>query len=197
MIGWLQGNIHSIDTESLILEVQGVGYEITLSGLNLADLSFQDKKTIQLWIYTHVREDQLQLFGFVSPQEKAFFLSLLKVNGVGPKLAMNILSGAPLGQVTASIEAGDSKALSKIPKVGKKIAEQIILTLQGKLVRVDEVQKNLSKNLKDIVSALENLGFHPQNVEEFVRGLPNDVSMEDGVRMGLSSLSGMSRSMER
>ncbi len=202
MIGSLRGVITEIQEESAILEVQGVGYEVLLSNRALMDLQ-ADKDRLankgpaanetKLLIYTHVREDQLHLFGFLTQQDKNLFLSLLKVNGIGPKSALTLMSGASTEQIEEWINNGDAKALAALPKIGKKTAEQMILTLKGKLVVIEAPVKvegpaPLSHEKKAIASALMNLGFKPQKVEEFVRELKADVTLEEGVRKGLKAL---------
>jgi holliday junction DNA helicase RuvA len=190
MIGRIQGILIEASQETVIVDVQGIGYEVHPHGRAFADLQSQLGQSVLLWIYTHVREDALQLFGFLSFEEKNLFLQLLKVNGVGPKSALNALSGASASEVTNWIESGDAKALSKIPKVGKKTAEQIILTLQGKLVRVEAApkQQQQSQTLKEIQFALTNLGFKTNVVEEFLATLPEEIEVEEGIRLGLSQL---------
>lgn len=192
MIGYLKGSCLSLDQESLIVDVQGVGYEVFCSLNTLAELSANPQTQRVFWIYTHVREDQLQLFGFLTKEEKTLFLSLLKVNGVGPKSALSILSGAQYNQLVEMIEAGDAKALSQLPKIGKKTAEQIILSLQGKLVRIEEKKKtktSLSSNHSQIASALTNLGFKSQVIEEYLSDLPAATPVEEGIRKALTQLS--------
>jgi Holliday junction DNA helicase RuvA len=190
MIGRLKGQIAECQGDSLLVEVQGVGYEVYPPSRSLVEFRSHLGESIVLWIYTHVREEALQLFGFSTRDEKDLFLQLLKVNGVGPKLALNILSGASCFEITEWIETGDAKAFSKIPKVGKKIAEQIILTLQGQLVRIDPpLAKNAKK--KEIHFALTNLGFKPSVVDEFLATLGDDIGVEEGIRQGLSQLSQM------
>ena len=190
MISFLSGQI--IDNEASVLTVlcRGVGYEVTCSTNTVADL--EGIKVVQLWIYTHVREDQFHLFGFSSKVEKKLFLSLIKVNGVGPKMAMQILSGASLDHIIDAIESKDVKALTALPRVGKKTAEQMILTLKGALV-VDKSQSNQKmepvKPHKEILSALTNLGFRSGEIEEVVYGLPKDIDFEQGVRESLRLLS--------
>jgi holliday junction DNA helicase RuvA len=189
MIGRIQGILVEANQDSLIVEVQGVGYEVHPHSRALVELQSRLGEPILLWIYTHVREDALQLFGFLTLDEKNLFLQLLKVNGVGPKLAQNILSGATSAEITNWIELGDAKALSKIPKVGKKTAEQIILTLQGKLVRIEMASKpQQSKTFKEIHFALTNLGFKTIVVEEFLTTLSDEHTVEEGIRLGLSQL---------
>ncbi|MBK9323568.1 MAG: Holliday junction branch migration protein RuvA [Bdellovibrionaceae bacterium] len=193
MIGYLKGQLVEISPEAALLDVGGVGYEVLGSANTLSDLQSYYGKEVILWVHTHVREDAFQLFGFVSKEEKNLFLSLLKVNGVGPKMALSILSGCRVEQLCNMIEGGDAKALSTLPKVGKKTAEQIILTLKGKLVLLEKneggVKKKAPQVHTEITSALLNLGYKPLAVEQFVSSLPKDFDVEEGVRKGLAALS--------
>jgi Holliday junction DNA helicase RuvA len=150
--------------------------------------ALEGRDFVEAWIYTHVREDQLSLFGFASELEKTMFLSLLKVNGIGPKSALNILSGAPSAQILRWIEGSDAGALSKLPKIGKKSAEQIILTLKGKLVSAEANANPSFRARPQIVSALVNLGFRMVDVEKVVEQMPTDTDLEAGLRQGLSAL---------
>lgn len=196
MIGYLKGQLIEATMESALILNNGVGYEVLASQNLLADFATRLNNEIEVWIYTHVREDALQLFAFDSPAEKQLFLSLLKVNGVGPKSALNLLSGASVNDIIQMIESEDAKGLSKLPKVGKKTAEQIILTLKGKLITEDRAvavsspQLPLSKSSQDIRSALINLGFKPADVEKIVSHLPAGIDFEQGLRQGLSALTG-------
>lgn len=190
MIAFLKGQLIEVATDHVIVDVNGVGYEAAASLQTLGQLQSLLNQAVSLLIYTHVREDQLQLFAFLYPEEKSLFLSFLKVNGIGPRVAMTILSGASWSQIYDHIEKGDAKALSSLPKVGKKTAEQIILTLQGKLVRVDDKKKSASSSQWQQISfALVNLGFKSSTVDSFVTGLPKDINIEEGVRQGLLALS--------
>ena len=186
MIGFLHGQPRLLAGDQLLMIVQGVGYEVLVTPQTAQNLSGQP--VAELWIYTHVREDALQLFGFTSMSERMLFLSLLKVNGIGPKSAMHILGAAPFANIQNWIEMGDTKALSGLPKVGKKTAEQVILTLQGKLVRVDEAASMKGSHRQEIVSALVHLGFRLSDVERVVEQMPTDMSFQEGVRQGLSAL---------
>ncbi len=192
MIGFLEGVVFDLALDHFILNVNGVGYEISASAQTLSDLQVMLGQNLKVWIYSHVREDAFQLFGFLTKPEKEFFIQLLKVNGVGPKSALSVMSGARVSQIQDWIESSDAKALSSLPKVGKKTAEQIILTLQGKLVRVDSKSKPapVSETHRQISSALINLGFKNQNVEQFVTSLAMTVTLEEGVRQGLKKLTG-------
>lgn len=190
MIGYLRGKIIEVMGDSALIDVHGVGYEIHASSNTLQDFQNLLGNDIIVWIHTHVREDALTLFGFHDKEEKNLFLSLLKVNGVGPKMALSILSGGRPAAIHELIEAGNAKGLSALPKVGKKTAEQIILTLKGKLVSIEETSKTKSESLTQITSALLNLGYKSQHVDQFVATLPMDITVEDGVRKGFQTLSG-------
>lgn len=192
MIGFLEGVVFDVSTDSFILNVNGVGYDVSATTQTLTDVQVLLGQSLKVWIYSHVREDAFQLFGFLTKPEKDFFIQLLKVNGVGPKSALSVMSGARLAQIQDWIESSDAKALSALPKVGKKTAEQIILTLQGKLVRIEAKAKGpkLTETHRQISSALTNLGFKNQNVEQFVATLSQGVTLEEGVREGLKKLSG-------
>ena len=204
MIGFLSGKIIDRFEEGLILDVGGVGYELSCSGSTLGDVALSED--VRLWVHTSVREDAITLFGFSTALEKRMFLSLIKVNGVGPKMASKILSGASLEQLTHMIEASDVKGLSNLPKVGKKTAEQLILSLKGKLVLepISEgagsapvggkpksaLPTRFTGARSDVLSALVNLGFRLQEAEKVVGDLPDDIDVQNGVRQGLQALSG-------
>ena len=189
MISFLSGQVIDREEENqLTILCRGIGYEVLCSDNTLGDIESQ--KVVQLWIYTHVREDVLQLYGFSSKVEKKLFLSLLKVNGIGPKMATKILSGDTLDNIIDAIEAKDVKTLTKLPKVGKKTAEQMILTLQGALVIEKTTQTPKTPPAQqEILSALMNLGFRSSEVEEVVHALPSDIEFEQGVRESLRQLS--------
>ncbi len=211
MIAQLKGFIQEVTVDSAVLDVNGVGYELVCSLTTLAELqadlmggagaTAKPSKPVLVYTYTHVREDALQLFGFATKEEKQLFTTLLKVNGIGPKMAINILSGGTVEHIFAMIESEDVKALSKLPKVGKKTAEQMVLTLKGKLViheptptkaaaaASSSFAKSLSPALRDISSALINLGFRPQDVEKVISQMPKEIDLQEGIRQGLSALS--------
>jgi len=193
MIAYLKGQVIQVDPEFVVLDVQGVGYEVFCSS-NTVD-RLQIESSAHLFIYTHVREDAFTLYGFYSKQEKDLFLSLIKVNGVGPKLAIKILSGTSIENFFVMIREGDIQGLSKLPKVGKKTAEQLVLTLKGKLdfatVGNQEGSSKMDSSHRQIFSALVNLGFKEVDVQKVVQELTPETSFEEGVRKGLSTLSSL------
>jgi holliday junction DNA helicase RuvA len=188
MISLLSGQIVDVEEGIMTLLCRGVGYEVHCSSNTLQ--SVEDKKMAQLWIHTHVREDNISLFGFATKVEKKLFINLIKVNGIGPKLAIQILSGASLEHIINAIETKDIKQLTQLPRVGKKTAEQMVLTLKGVLVTDNEPLQSMALNPhREILSALTHLGFRLPDVELVVSALPQDIDFEQGVRESLRQLS--------
>ena len=189
MIARLIGKTFVESDGVVILDVNGVCYELLCSQNTIMDFEVQKEKTTA-YVYTYIREDLMQLFGFSTRAEKQLFLNLVSVNGVGPKMAIGILSGCQKEQLLQAIDNEDVKFLSKLPKIGKKKAEQIILTLRGKLVIEETVGVGISasSNKKDIISALTHLGFQLNDVETVVSQMPVDIEVQQGVRDGLSQL---------
>jgi Holliday junction DNA helicase RuvA len=188
MIAFLRGEVIETYSESIVLSVQNVGYEVSV----LPSVLDMRGEQISLWVHTQVREDAISLFGFIQPQEKAFFMSLLKVNGIGPKLALNAMSGASADLIAELIESEDVKGLTQLPKVGKKTAEQMILTLKGKLPRIEGSSRVIAyepaRPHREITSALTNLGFKVQDVEKVVLQFPPTIEFQEGVKLGLAAL---------
>lgn len=193
MIAYLRGRIQEASIEAVVLDVEGVGYELFCPLGVVADLQTQRGKNAEFYISTQVREDAINLYGFATRKQKQMFVTLLKVNGVGPKMALNILSGTSETELIRLIESEDVKGLSKLPKLGKKTAEQIILTLKGKLVSAEseELLPAPSGTPAEIMSALVNLGFRPADVDKVVSQLDKSSSFEDGVRAGLAKLTSL------
>jgi Holliday junction DNA helicase RuvA len=187
MIGYLKGPILATENDTLLVNLHGIGYEVMVS--EQTQLALAGESLAELWIYTHVREDQLNLFGFLSPAEKQLFLSLIKVNGIGPKVAIKILGAAPISQIISMIDRGDVQGLTKLPKVGKKTAETIILELKGKLVLLEEEKQRQAFTARaDIISALVHLGFKMSDVEKAVSEMSPETDVQEGIKLGLQVL---------
>ena len=189
MIGLLRGKIEKLSEDQVIIMVGGVGYDVLASQALLTQIQLNEEVTVP--IYTHVREDALQLFGFSNASEKSMFLSLNQISGIGPKMALKILGAASLRDLTLLIEKGDVAALSKLPRVGKKTAEQMVLALKGKLdLSFVETKDQLSLPVKDeLVSALTNLGFKRAEVEFALTQVDESLSLQDAIKEGLRVLS--------
>ena len=162
MIAFLTGKIKTLSSECLILDVGGVGYEVFVSGKTMQDMHIADRA--ELAVYTHVREDTLKLYGFSSTLEKQLFLAFIGVNGLGPKMAMALLSAAPsLDVLVDMIEKKDIKGLSSLPRVGKKIAQQIILKLKGSLPAARATGGQMESR-EWLSRALAGLGFRAAEI---------------------------------
>ena len=174
MIAQISGTLaHKLPGE-VIVDVGGVGYQVFIP-LNVFYGLPEVGGSVHLYIYTHLREDALQLFGFRAVEEKQVFLSLNSVSGIGPKLAVNILSGIPAEELVEAVKQGNQLRLVSIPGVGKKLAERLIVELRDKFAAlqpstpVTAAQNDEAQLIQDAVSALVNLGYKKVEVEKNVR----------------------------
>ena len=176
MIASLTGILKQKTPQSVIVDVHGVGYEVVTPLTTFHRLP-SENETVHLWTHTHVREDALQLFGFSSGDEKNVFLLLLGVSGIGPKLAINILSGLPLPELIGAVKKGDVAKLSTIPGIGQKTAARLALELKEKILAVavsdsttagSAEEKDLQE-IDDAVSALVNLGYKSPLAKDAVK----------------------------
>ena len=168
MIARLTGRVLSLDSNTLVLDVNGVGYEIEVSSFTAN--SFEVDNIVTLETHLIVREDAQILFGFKEASEKKLFQMLIKINGVGPRLAIGIMSGLGEDQFSLAIRDKDVKILTALPGVGKKTAERLIIELQDKMIFERATgEKNRSKIFPDVLADLEgtllNLGYKPQEVD--------------------------------
>jgi len=199
MIAHLRGSLQSKSPRSLILDVNGVGYDVTVpltTFYELPDLG----STVSFHIHTHVRENALQLYGFRTPQEKEVFIRLMGVNGIGPRLAINILSGISAGELVATVRQEDVARLTVIPGVGRKTAERIIVELRDKLAGLDITgesdlaapQQTSTAILDDALSALLNLGYKramaQRAIEQACKFLQMNITLESVLQECLRSL---------
>lgn len=187
MIGFLSGQ-PKLSKNALLVITQGVGYEVHCSSRVL--LTHAHQPTIELYIYTHVREDLLELYGFESIQEKELFELVLSVSGVGPKTALNLIDpGAE--RLIEAVQQAQVSFFTSIPRVGKKLAQKIIIELGSKLGELKHLDLGpTSPAHQEIVEAVTSLGFAEQKAEEVVRGLDlQTISVEDAVKQTIKQLS--------
>ena len=176
MIGWLAGSI--IDKSSpgkLVLDVNGVGYDVETSLQAFLQLEHQQDK-VNLHIHTVVREDALLLYGFLDKQERSLFRALIKINGVGPKVAMGILSSVTPTEFVQSIREKNALVLTRLPGIGKKTAERLIIEMKDNIDQlfIDEsiIVPQLGSGIKEqqeAISALEALGYKPQEAMKVIK----------------------------
>ena len=161
MIAHLRGRLLSKTPQTAVVEAAGVGYEVTISIPTFTALPAEGNE-VALLVYTHVREDALALFGFTTATEKRLFEKLLSISGIGPKLAITVLSGLPPERLIAAIHGHDHATLTRIPGVGKKTAERIVLELKDKLQELASAgaaARSSTPVSEDVLSALVNLGY--------------------------------------
>jgi holliday junction DNA helicase RuvA len=175
MIAHVRGRLISKHPNQAIVEAGGVGYDVTISVPTFSELPALNAE-VSLFIYTHVREDALALFGFLRIQEKQLFEKLLSVSGIGPKLAITILSGMPTDAMVAAIKGNNVAGLTRIPGIGKKTAERMVLELRDKLDAFGipaEAAAAASPVEEDVISALVNLGYQRVVAEKALVRLGN------------------------
>jgi Holliday junction DNA helicase RuvA len=171
MIAHVRGRLLFKHPNQAIVEAGGVGYDVTISIATFSDLP-KEGADVSLFIHTHVREDAIALFGFLRADEKQLFEKLISVSGIGPKLAIAVLSGMQPQATVAAIRSNDLTALSRIPGIGKKTAERMVLELRDKLDQfVAAPAKTTSPVEEDVLSALVNLGYQRAAVERALQRL--------------------------
>jgi len=199
MIAFLTGRLAFKAPTHLTLDVQGVGYEVHIPLSTYYALPNLDEVTA-LNIHTHLREDAIQLFGFLSHSEKELFLLLTTVSGIGPKLALSALSSLPVTELVRAVQAEDIDKLSTVPGIGKKSASRIALELKDKVGKIQSATVQVSASegsgldgpFEDALSALVNLGYRPQDAREALRRVTKDdtgpVVLKNLIREGLKEL---------
>ena len=200
MIAHLKGVLFKKTTQSIIIDVGGVGYEVSVPLSTFYSLPETDE-SVSLQIHTHVKDDSLTLFGFNTSLEKALFLMLVSVSGIGPKLSVNILSGMGPQDLLEAIAHGDAIRLQAIPGIGKKTSERIALELKDRasmtLGEMDISPRPVSRGkdravIEDALSALMNLGYPPKSAKmaiEKAKSRAKDMTLEDLIREALRILS--------
>lgn len=181
MIGRLCGRIvvEQLDGR-VVVDVGGVGYEVTVP-LGTPGRAERDGERVVLLVYTHVREDALDLYGFASETERGVFRLLIGVPNIGPRSAINVLSALPAPDLAAAVQAGDVARLTKVPGIGKKTAERLVLELKEKLPRVQPapgVARAAAPrdNSSRLAVALTNMGYRPAEAERAIKGLGDRVA---------------------
>jgi Holliday junction DNA helicase RuvA len=187
MIGSIKGKIILKKEKFLIVEAGGVGYKVNVS----PDLLSKAKKTgeeITLWIHTHVREDSLDLYGFLNYQELEFFEMLINVSGIGPKGALAILGITTIETLKKAIGTGDTSYLTKISGIGKKTAEKIVIELRDKVG--EESGGTALQGELDALEALKSLGYSQNEAREALKKVPAGLDTNAKIREGLKILGG-------
>jgi Holliday junction DNA helicase RuvA len=192
MIAHLRGKLIARHPNQVIVDAMGVGYDVTISVPTFSELPPAGGE-VALHIHTHVREDQIALYGFLRPEEKHLFEKLISVSGIGPKLAITIISGMPTDEMTSAIRGNDVARLTKIPGIGRKTAERMVLELRDKLppAGTDQVHvvPSLSAVQEDVLSALINLGYQRASAEKALSTVEKNGSFDAMFRAALAVMS--------
>lgn len=188
MIGRLRGVLAGRHVDGVLLDVGGVGYEVAMPGRDIADLPPVGDEVV-IHTHTHVREDQLALYGFAGEDARDTFRVLVTSPGVGPKLAMAMLSTLTPDQIRLAVHADDAAALTTVPGIGARTAQKMILELRNRLAVTADTGSGSTAGIPAVREALEGLGYTPAEVREAVEGLDPEIDVEDLLRMALQRMS--------
>jgi Holliday junction DNA helicase RuvA len=191
MIGYLKGKLISSKPTQVLLDVNGVGYEIRIS-INTFE-RINGKESVSLFIHTNVKEDAITLFGFYSEAEKEMFELLILISGVGPKSALGLLSGISIDELKQAIITGNVARLTAVPGIGTKTAERLILELKNKVKDIKEegIIHTIPSLQKEAVAALTTLGYNPASSEKAVNKILSespDCGLEELIKRSLKEL---------
>jgi Holliday junction DNA helicase RuvA len=186
VIGRVRGALVHRGTTSVVVDVSGIGYDVAVTPRTLAELPSIGEEVV-LHTHLHVREDQLALYGFASSADKDVFGLLLGVSGVGPKVAMAILSTLGYEQLQAAVATDDVAALTEVPGIGKRSAQKLLLELKPRFDMADATIE-ASGPLSEVREALANLGYAPDEIRGTLGDMPADLSVEEMLRRALQAL---------
>ena len=178
MYEYIKGKITDINSTYITLENNNIGYAIYTGN----PYYYQLDKEYKVYIYTQIKEDEHLLFGFKDQNEKDLFLKLISVKGLGPKMAMPILATGSITNIEQAIEKEDINYLKKFPKIGDKVARQIILDLKGKLAKQDQTNIN---NSKELILVLENLGYKNNDIKKVIPSVNTNNTLEEQIKEAL------------
>jgi Holliday junction DNA helicase RuvA len=189
MIGRLTGVIAEKSPPLVVIDVAGVGYEVDVPMSTFFNLGALGERAVLL---THlvVREDAHQLFGFLTQEERGTFRMLIKISGIGPKMALGLLSGLSVPELAQAVSRQEAGRLTKVPGIGKKTAERLLLELKGKLGPDLALPATLANDAQaDILQALVALGYSEKDAAAALKALPPEVGVSEGIKLALKKLS--------
>lgn len=189
MIGFLKGVVEFRDDPYLFINVNGVGYKVLASTHVLSKIGVVGEK-VTIFTYTHVREDMLDLYGFLTREDLKLFEMLLEVSGIGPKTAVGIFSYGSKNEIIAAIMQADTSFFSRVPRLGQKNAQKIIIELKNKIGSTTDLDLSAgSKQNEDVVIALKSLGFKNHEAQEAIRNIKTEgKTTEEIIRLALKYL---------
>lgn len=182
LYSYIKGIITIIDTSYVVLENNGIGYMIYVAN----PYSYKENEEVIIYLYQQIREDENTLYGFKTKDDKDLFLKLISVKGLGCKMALPMLSGDNKDAILDAIDTGNVSYLKKFPKIGDKVARQIILDLKGKLASDDK--KSSLNNFEELTETLKSLGYKPNDIKKVLPKLDASLSLEKQVKEALKLL---------
>ena len=189
MIGYLRGEIVAIDEPFLVIDVSGVGYSVVASKDVLSKAELNSK--LKLFIYTHVREDLIQLYGFLDLSDLKLFRNLISVSGVGPKTAMGIFSVGSRDSIIRAIVRADTSFFESVPRLGKKNSQKIIIELKNKFGAIEELdlsERDLQEN-DEVITALQKFGFSRKEALDAIKEVKEKgKTVEEKIRLALKEM---------
>lgn len=180
MIDFLDGKIAIINPEYISILVNGIGFKVYTPNPYI----FKEDENIKIYLYNHVREDEYSLYGFKTIEERDMFLKLLNVKGLGPKVGMTILASSTIDGLVDAIDRENILYLQKFPKVGQKLARQIILDLKGKLVSKEKVEV-VNEELNEVLSSL---GYKANDIKRVIKDIDSSLPIENQIKEALKLL---------
>ena len=182
MFEYIKGKIDMIDSGYIVLDNNNIGYKIYVSN----PYSFEEEKEYKVYLYQHIREDENTLFGFKSKEEKELFLRLIAVKGLGPKMALPMFATGGVDGIIDAIERENILYLKKFPKIGDKVARQIILDLKGKLISKNETVNNIQND--ELTDALLALGYKNGDIKNIIPKVSKTLTIEEQIKEALKLL---------
>ena len=190
MIGRLTGTLSDKNPPQVLVDCNGVGYEVDVPMSTFFNLPGLGEK-VSLLTHFVVREDAQILYGFGSPSERAAFRELIKISGVGPRTALSVLSGMSVADIAQAVTAQDAGRLVKVPGIGKKTAERLLLELKGKIgadLGLPGSGTPVTDHQTDILQALVGLGYSDKEAQAALKSLPKDIGVSEGIKQALKAL---------
>ncbi len=181
MYEYISGIIIDARINYIVIDINGVGYKLIVAN----PYNYNTGEEYKVYTYTHVREEEYTLYGFKTFEERELFLKLIDVKGLGPKMAMSLLASSSISGIKDAIERENILYLKKIPRIGEKLARQIILDLKGKLVLSDSVKEEYNEEL---ISALQSLGYKINEIKKVVSKIDKNLSIEVQIKEALKLL---------
>lgn len=188
MIGYLSGELLEVDGKDLLVGVGGVGYRVRVTNSEDSRIKNQESRKVELYVHTYVKEDEITLYGFVEKAELKMFELLIGVSGVGPKMAMGVLSHGRAEQIQRGVAMADVSFFTKVSGIGKKNAQRIIVDLKSKLGDLEDLDLGDEGGEDEVTAALTQLGFARKEVGKVLKTLEVDLSEEDKIKEAIRRL---------